>query len=152
MLPMGIPAKRRRHPLGHEQRSLTGAPSSPSTRDRGHRTYGARRRLRHPSPGRCRRASCHARWWRLWLRGCRGRLQPAGLRVFGLGDTGTTEHHAREGYRPPCARSPGDSMTSSTGWATGCRPRHNPPGIGVVRGRYELATLPSAGDRSFHYR
>ena len=55
MLPMGIPAKRQRHPLGHEQRSLTGAPSSPGTRDRGHRTYGARRRLRHPSPGRCRR-------------------------------------------------------------------------------------------------
>ena len=74
---MDIPAKRQRHPLGHEQRSLTGAPSSPSTRDRGHQTYGARRRLRHPSPGRCRRASCHARWWRLWLRG-RRRPPPAG--------------------------------------------------------------------------
>lgn len=28
-----------------------------------------------------------------------GRLQPAGPRVFGLGDTGATEHHAREGHR-----------------------------------------------------
>ena len=63
--------------MGHEQRSLTGAQSSPGARDRGHRTYGARRRLRHPSPGRCGRASCHARWWRLWLRG-RRRPPPAG--------------------------------------------------------------------------
>ena len=37
MLPMDVPAKRQRHPLGHEQRSLTGAQSSPGARDRGHR-------------------------------------------------------------------------------------------------------------------
>ena len=29
-----------------------------------------------------------------------GRLQPAGPRVFGLGDTGVTERHVREGHRP----------------------------------------------------
>ena len=29
-----------------------------------------------------------------------GRLQPADLRIFGLGDTGATERHAREGHRP----------------------------------------------------
>ena len=27
-------------------------------------------------------------------------LQLAGLRIFGLGDAGVTEHHAREGHRP----------------------------------------------------
>ena len=150
---MGIPAKRRRHPLGHEQRSLTGAPSSPGTQDRGHRPCGARRRLRHPSPGRCRRASCHARWWRLWLRG--RRRPPSSRRVFEssasatLGRPSTTRGRATAPVR---ARSPGGSATSSTGWATGCRPRHNPPGIWVVRGRYELVMSPSAGGRSFHYR
>ena len=29
-----------------------------------------------------------------------GRLQLADPRVFGLGDTGATEHHARKGHRP----------------------------------------------------
>ena len=28
-----------------------------------------------------------------------GRLQPADLRVFGLGDAGATERHVREGHR-----------------------------------------------------
>ena len=33
-----------------------------------------------------------------------GPLQPAGLRIFGLGDAGATERHAREGHRPPRVR------------------------------------------------
>lgn len=61
-----------------------------------------------------------------------GLLQLADLRIFGLGDTGATERHAREGPAPTCARSPGGSVTSSTDWATGCRARHNPSGIWVV--------------------
>ena len=120
---MDISAKRRRHPLGHEQRSLTGAPSSPGTRDRGRRTYGARRQLRYPSPGRCGRASCRARWWRLWLRGRRG-PPPAG----GSPSLRPRRHWGDRAPRaggppPPRARSPGGSATSSTDWATGCRSR-----------------------------
>ena len=66
-----------------------------------------------------------------WLRrrtrgsGLDGDHVPGGL-LDGAGRPGATRGRATA---PACARSPGGGATSSTGWATGCRPRHNSPGI-----------------------
>ncbi len=121
MLPMDIPAKRRRHPLGHEQRSLTGSIFS-RTRDRGHRWLmgledgsGIPHQAVAGAPPVTRDGGAFG-----YVALGDGRLQLADPRVFGLGDAGAT---VREGHRLPRARSPGGSVTSSTDWATGCRPR-----------------------------
>ena len=70
----------------------------------------------------CRRRGCA---------GGRARAASTGTTRPGASSTRRGRPGATRGRAtaPACARSPGGSATSSTGWATGCRPRHNSPGI-----------------------
>ena len=61
-----------------------------------------------------------------------GRLQLAGLRIFGLGDTGVTKRHAREGHRPHVCEVTGRQRDIFDRLGYGLSGTLSPPGIWVV--------------------
>lgn len=69
-----------------------------------------------------------------------GRLQLAGLRIFGLGDTGATEHHARKGHRPRACEVTGRQRDIFDRLGYGLSATSSPPGnlgcLRLVRARY----------------
>ena len=125
----------RTRPWGPSRRwrpTTTGTPSRGASATPGGCPASARRACPPRGPWPASSSSCSSRSCR--RRDCAGGCTRAA-------STGTTRSRASSTRRgrpgatrgrataPACARSPGGSATSSTGWATGCRPRHNSPGI-----------------------
>lgn len=123
---------RSRGPSGHWRPAMTGTPSRGASAAPGGCPTSARRACPPRGPWPASPSSCSSRSRR--RRGCAGGCAGAastgatrpGASLTGRGRPGAARGRATA---PACARSPGGSATSSTGWATGCRPRHNSPGI-----------------------
>ena len=129
----GSPATPRRHRRARRRwrPATTRTPSRGASATPGVRPASARRACPPRGPRPASSSSCSSRSCR--RRGCAGGRAGAastkttrpGASSTRRGRPGATRGRATA---PACARSPGGSATSSTGWATGCRPRHNSPG------------------------